>query len=126
MSRSAVPIVFGAMTIGNGAEQSRVSDIREAAKIIDIFQSHGHKEIDTSRFYGSGTSEEYLAKIGWQERGLVMDTKLYPTVGRGLPGEQITHRPEDLRKHLQLSLNALNTKKVDMWYLHGKSELPKP
>ena len=28
--------------------------------------------------YGKGTSEEYLGKIGWQKRGLVMETKLYP------------------------------------------------
>lgn len=121
MSKSAVPVVFGAMTIGNGAElgQARVTDINEAAKIIDVFQSHGHNEIDTSRFYGGGTSEEYLGKIGWQKRGLLMDTKVYPTKGKDLPGEEISHRPEDLRKHLQLSLKALNAKKVDMWYLHG-------
>lgn len=121
MSKTAVPIVFGAMTIGNGKElgQARVTDITEAEKIINIFQSHGHNEIDTSRFYGGGTSEEYLGKMDWKNKGLVMDTKVYPTVGRKLPGEQISHRPEDLRKHLQLSLKALNAKKVDMWYLHG-------
>ena len=120
MSKSAVNVVFGAMTIGNGPEQSRVTDIKEAEKILDIFQSHGHNEIDTSRFYGSGTSEEYLGKMDWQKRGLVMDTKVYPTVGKGMPGDQITHKPEDLRKYLQISLKALKTDKVDMWYLHGE------
>ena len=119
MSKSAVNIVFGAMTVGNGAEQSRTSDIKEVEKILDIFQSHGHNEVDTSRFYGSGTSEEYLGKLGWQKRGLVMDTKLYPTAGKGVSGDQISHSPEDLRKHFQLSLKALNTSKIDMWYLHG-------
>lgn len=46
-------------------------------KILDIFQDHGHKEIDTSRYYCGGTSQEYLAQAKWQERGLVMDTKLW-------------------------------------------------
>ena len=117
--KTAVKIVFGAMTIGNGAEQSRVSSLSETQKILDIFQSHGHNEIDTARVYGSGTSEEYLGKIHWQDRGLVMDTKFYPTAGTGLDTEQWTHRPEHLRENLKRSLKALNAEKIDMWYLHG-------
>lgn len=61
--KTAVKIVFGAMTIGNGAEQSRVSSLSETQKILDIFQSHEHNEIDTSRYYGSGIFEEYFDKI---------------------------------------------------------------
>ncbi|KAL9113881.1 MAG: hypothetical protein Q9227_002015 [Pyrenula ochraceoflavens] len=118
-SPTAVPIVFGAMTIGNGAEQSRISDIGEVNKVLDLLQSHGHNEIDTSRYYGGGSSEEYFGKIGWQKRGLVMDTKFYPTVGRGMPGKEWSHRPEDLRENLRLSLAALKADKIDMWYLHG-------
>lgn len=117
--KSAVKVVFGAMTIGNGAEQSRVSDLSEAKKILDIFQSYGHNEVDTSRYYGSGSSEEYLGKLNWQERGIVMDTKLYPTVRRSMDKDQWTHRPEHLRENLMRSLEALNANKVDMWYLHG-------
>ena len=82
--KSAVNVVFGAMTIGNGAGQSRVSELDEAKKILDIFQSFGHNEVDTARYYGSGSSEEYLGKLNWQERGIAMDTKFYPTVGRGV------------------------------------------
>lgn len=78
-SKSNVNVVFGAMTLGNGAEQSRVSNLEECKKILDIFQSHGYDEVDTARFYGGGTSEEYLGKLNWQERGIVMDTKYYPT-----------------------------------------------
>lgn len=51
-----------------------------------------------------------------------MDTKFYPTAGRsGKPepdgGWRLT--PDHLRKSLQLSLEALKTEKIDMWYLHG-------
>ena len=31
-----------------------------------------------------GTSEEYLGKAGWKERGIEMATKLYPTTVRAL------------------------------------------
>jgi aflatoxin B1 aldehyde reductase len=118
-TKSKVNVVFGAMTIGNGAEQSRTTDINEAAAILDIFQSHGHNEIDTSRFYGGGSSEEYLGRLDYQKRGIIMDTKFYPTVGRAMDKDQWTHRPEHLRENLMRSLKALGAKKLDMWYLHG-------
>ena len=35
--KSAVKVVFGAMTIDSGQEESRVSDLSEAGKILDIF-----------------------------------------------------------------------------------------
>ena len=49
---------------------------RQVGKILDIFQSHGHAEVDTARVYGGGTSEEYLGKLDWKKRGLIMETKL--------------------------------------------------
>ena len=117
--KTAVNIVFGAMTFGNGQEQSRTTDLDEAKAILDIFQSHGQNEVDTSRYYGSGTSEEYLGKLQWQERGIVMDTKYYPTAGRGMPGEQLTLQPQQVRENLFRSLKALHATKVDMFYIHG-------
>jgi len=116
--KSAINIVFGAMTFGS-TPTSRTPDISVCAKILDIFQSHGHNEIDTARFYNTGTSEEYLGKLDMKKRGIVVATKLYPTKGTQMPGEQISHSPADLRKHLLLSLQALQADKVDMWYLHG-------
>ena len=118
--KTAVNIVFGAMTIGKpGVEQTRVHTLEEARAILDVFQKFGHSEIDTARYYGQGSSEEYLGQLDWQKRGIIMDTKYYPTAGRGMPGEQSTHKPEDLRKNLLASLKALGCEKVDMWYLHG-------
>ena len=52
-SKTKVPVVFGAMTFGReGIEQVRTSDLSECTTILDTLQSHGHSEIDTSRFYG--------------------------------------------------------------------------
>ncbi|KAI0816020.1 Aldo/keto reductase [Trametes gibbosa] len=123
--KSALNIVMGAMTFGEeGKEGARVFDLKGVEDILDVFQAHGHYEIDTARTYTGGTSEEYLGKIDWKKRGLVMDTKLYPnaasTSWRGSAGStRISHSAEDLRTFLDVSLKALQTDSIDMWYLHG-------
>ncbi|KAI8992796.1 Aldo/keto reductase [Trametes punicea] len=120
--KSALNIVMGAMTFGEpGKEGARVHDLKDVEAILDIFQAHGHYEVDTARTYTGGTSEEYLGKINWQKRGLLIDTKLYPNAGRSHAHatERISHSPEDLRKFLDIQLKALKTDSVEMWYLHG-------
>ncbi|KAI1377273.1 Aldo/keto reductase [Hypoxylon crocopeplum] len=122
-AKCAIPVVFGAMTIGKaGIEGIRVTALSDANAMLDVFQKHGHNEVDTARLYGAGSSEEYLGKTNWQARGLVMDTKLYPNEGKAMGNMSqsiYSHRPEDLRRGLMESLKALNTDKIDMWYLHG-------
>ncbi|TFK50061.1 Aldo/keto reductase [Heliocybe sulcata] len=118
--KSAINIVMGAMTFGApGIDGSRVTDLKDCAAILDVFQAHGHYEVDTARVYTGGTSEEYLGKLDWKGRGLVMDTKLYPMIMMPDAPQDISHEPESLRKHFFDSLNALNTKHIDMFYLHG-------
>ncbi|KAK7031734.1 Aldo/keto reductase [Favolaschia claudopus] len=113
--KSAQNIVMGAMTFGmKGADGARVHDLKDIEAILDVFVKHGHREV--ARVYSWGTSEEYLGKINWQEKGILMETKLYPAPGQTITG---THSPEDLRKFLMMSLKALNTDKLEMWYLHG-------
>jgi len=73
------------MTCTQGADQARVHTLPEASAILDIFQKHGHNEIDTARFYGAGSSEEFLGDLNWKKRGIVMDTKYYPTRGKNMP-----------------------------------------
>ncbi|OSX56605.1 hypothetical protein POSPLADRAFT_1174997 [Postia placenta MAD-698-R-SB12] len=122
--KSALNIVMGAMTFGEeGKEGARVHKLEDVEAILDVFQAHGHTEIDTARTYTGGTSEEYLGKIDWKKRGLILETKLYPNVSntrlQNPDRELISHKPEDLRKHLERSLKALNTDQLEMWYLHG-------
>ena len=118
-------IILGAMTFGKpGAEQTRLHSLPACSAILDVFQRRGHREIDTARFYGEGSSEEYLGQLDWQKRGLIMDTKYYPTAGRTMsksnePAGGWKHTPEHLRQNLMDSLMALKTDNVDMWYLHG-------
>ncbi|KAH7405998.1 NADP-dependent oxidoreductase domain-containing protein [Phaeosphaeria sp. MPI-PUGE-AT-0046c] len=119
-SKTPLEIVFGAMTFGRaGEEQVRTSSLDDCAAILDTFESYGHSEIDTSRFYGGGSSEEYLASLDWKSRGLTMDTKFFPNV-RGIYGRPVTHLvPDDMRAGLEASLSALGTESVDVWYLHA-------
>ncbi|KIP05713.1 hypothetical protein PHLGIDRAFT_488312 [Phlebiopsis gigantea 11061_1 CR5-6] len=121
--KSALNIVLGCMTFGAAGTEARVHKVADVAAIFDVFQAHGHYELDCARTYAAGTCEEILGDISWRERGLAMDTKLYPTAASarqiGPGGTSISHSPEDLRRHLDISLKALKTNSIDMWYLHG-------
>lgn len=114
---------MGAMTFGEANTfGARVHDLPTVEAILKVFRSHGHTEVDTARSYSNGTSEEYLAKVNWQDMGLQVQTKLFPTarlVGIKLGNDVITHSPEDLRQYLDKSLQALNAKQIDIFYLHG-------
>ncbi|KAI0334258.1 Aldo/keto reductase [Cubamyces sp. BRFM 1775] len=91
--KTKLNIVMGAAGFGApGKEGTRVHELKDVEAILDLFQSHGHFEVDTARMYTEGTSEEYLGKI-------------FPTV--------------DLRRILDVSLKALNADFIEMWYLHG-------
>ncbi|RFU33148.1 hypothetical protein B7463_g3184, partial [Scytalidium lignicola] len=118
-AKTTVKIVFGAMTLGEkGAEQARVHSLEECTAILDVFQKHGHNEIDTAIVYGGGSSEKYLGQLHWQDRGIIMDTKFSPRTVLAL-GVKTTHSPEHLRQALKCSLVSLQTDKIDMWYLHA-------
>lgn len=97
----------------------RVHSLTEAGEILDVFQKHGHNEIDTAIVYGGGSSELVLGQLHWQDRGIVMDTKFSPRMDLRGPGSGSSHSPEDLRLALKTSLESLKTDKIDMWYLHA-------
>ncbi|KAF2453482.1 NADP-dependent oxidoreductase domain-containing protein [Lineolata rhizophorae] len=120
--KSALDVIFGSMTIGaEGREGIRVSSPVEVNTLLDTFRSHGHFGIDTARVYGGGTTEEYLGATDYEKRGFQMDTKLYPTKGKGmdwLTTEQWTHAPEDIRAGLKKSLEALRESLREVNKLH--------
>ncbi|KAJ6583990.1 NADP-dependent oxidoreductase domain-containing protein [Mycena vulgaris] len=121
---SNVTVVLGAMTIGAPGHHAamRITTHEGTTELLDVFQKHGHSEVDTSRIYGYGTTEEYLGAIGWQKRGIKMETKAYPTKGKNMGWmypEELSHSPVDLRKSLNDSLKALQTDKFYIFYLHG-------
>ncbi|KAF2178411.1 Aldo/keto reductase [Zopfia rhizophila CBS 207.26] len=116
-TKTALKVVFGAMTLGKeGAEQARVHDLKDCAAMLDVLQKHSHNEIDTARIYGGGSSEEYLGQLNLKERGIVIDTKLSP---RKFGPKPYSHKKDALKPGLLESLQALQTDKLDLWYLHA-------
>ncbi|KZS90075.1 Aldo/keto reductase [Sistotremastrum niveocremeum HHB9708] len=100
------------MTFGKpGREGARVHDLKDVSAILDVFQKHGHNEVDTARGYTGGTSEEYLGELDGKSRGLIVSTKLYPG--------SFKHTDEGIREHLAKSLAALKTNQLDILYLHA-------
>ncbi|VDB87118.1 unnamed protein product [Peniophora sp. CBMAI 1063] len=113
--KSALNVIMGAMTFGyEGTDGGRLHTPEAVSEVLDVFQKHGHKEVDSARFYCNGSSEELLGKIDYKARGLLYETKLYPA-----PQIKVSHSPADLRQHLDISLKAMNTDCLEMWYLHG-------
>ncbi|KAH9837918.1 NADP-dependent oxidoreductase domain-containing protein [Rhodofomes roseus] len=121
--KSALNIGMGALTFGKeGKEGASGHNLKDVEAILDVFQAHGHTEVDTSRVYNGGTSEEVLGAIGWQARGLQVETKLYqPSWRKPSPKslQSLTRLRCDIRKHIEGSLKALNTDQLELWYLHG-------
>lgn len=89
--------------------------------MIDTFLEYGHKDIDTARIYGNGSSEEFLGKMNLT--GVSLDTKLFPSAANVTVAassiESYHHTPEDLRRGLLASLKALSVSKVHVFYLHS-------
>ncbi|CCO28059.1 hypothetical protein BN14_02051 [Rhizoctonia solani AG-1 IB] len=113
LPKSRLNIAMGAMTFGKpGTEGARIESAETIGEILDVFKSYGHSEVDTARVYTNGTSEELLGEVGWQKRGLVVETKLYPS-------SLIKHTPEGIREHLGKSLDALKTDRIELFYLHA-------
>nr|GAT49112.1 aldo-keto reductase [Mycena chlorophos] len=118
--KSALNVVMGAMTFGEaGTDGARVTELKDMEAILDVFLSHGHREVDTARMYGSGSCERVLGQIDWKAKGIIMQTKLYPAHIPAYAHIVGPHTPEGLRKYFAMSLTALNTDSIDIFYLHA-------
>ncbi|RYP47983.1 hypothetical protein DL768_006030 [Monosporascus sp. mg162] len=115
-------IMLGTMSFGEPGtrEHPEINTVDQAREVLDVFQSYGHSRLDTARTYGEGTAEVLLAAVGWQERGLCVDTKLFPSAGHPLErGAGYTHSAADVRRGLLDSLKALDAERVETFFLHG-------
>jgi aryl-alcohol dehydrogenase-like predicted oxidoreductase len=82
-AKTNLDVVFGCMTFGReGEEQVRTSNLDDCVAILDTFQSYGHTEVDTSRFYGVRIPYPFttrftsLTALGWLLRGVPPETGL--------------------------------------------------
>ncbi|KAL2787240.1 NADP-dependent oxidoreductase domain-containing protein [Aspergillus keveii] len=114
VAQNLVPrTILGLMTFGpDESKGARITSLDEFNKCLDYFQQEGFNEIDTARIYIEGEQEAFTAQANWKKRGLTLATKWYPLT----PGD---HKPNIIRKNLELSLLELGTNQVDIFYLHA-------
>jgi aflatoxin B1 aldehyde reductase len=89
-----------------------MTSLSDLNKHLDYFQSKGYNEVDTARMYVGGKQEAYTRDAKWKDRGLTLATKVYPY-------EAGVHKPDKLKEHFNTSLKELDTKTVDIFYLHA-------
>ncbi|KAI1319641.1 aldo/keto reductase [Xylariaceae sp. FL0255] len=121
-SSDKIKVVCGTMSFGEAGTlgNPHINTVEDAGKVLDVFRRHGYTELDSARAYGSGTTEKLLGETKWQDRGLTVGTKLYPSAGHPRErGAGYTHKPEDIRRGCLDSLKALGAEKMDIFYLHG-------
>ncbi|KAE8329224.1 putative aflatoxin b1 aldehyde reductase-like protein [Aspergillus sergii] len=105
--------ILGLMTFGPDPNKgARITSLPEFAQCLEYLKSQGYNEVDTARMYLDEKQEEFTAAVGWKERGLSLATKVYPTE----PG---IHKPASLQRKFRESLAALQTDRVDIFYLHA-------
>ncbi|KAG1717442.1 NADP-dependent oxidoreductase domain-containing protein [Suillus lakei] len=107
-----IPMIYGAGQFGVPGPRSvgaRINTIEDAQNNVDVFASHGHGQIDTSRLYGDGMSEEFIGQLDL--KGCTVDTKVYPHA----PGDLA---PDKIRASLEISIKALGKTKIKTFYLH--------
>ncbi|KAJ7848074.1 NADP-dependent oxidoreductase domain-containing protein [Mycena leptocephala] len=93
-----------------GVAFARVTDKATGQQLVDIFLKAGGKTIDTARQYANGTSEKFLAQL--DVKAAHIDTKIYATQPGG-------HAPENLRRTVKESVEALGPHKINVLYLHA-------
>ncbi|KAK0318870.1 mannosyltransferase [Friedmanniomyces endolithicus] len=114
------------MTIGKpGTLAARIHTVDEVGKPLEIFQSHKVVYIDSARLYGSGTTEKMLGDTDYIRRGLVMDTKLYPSAKNALSPPEVRYwlTPEDIRSGffdgplqlLRIRESRFGSTSIDRW-----------
>eukprot|EP01114_Cavostelium_apophysatum_P015019 TRINITY_DN4012_c0_g1_i5.p2 TRINITY_DN4012_c0_g1~~TRINITY_DN4012_c0_g1_i5.p2 ORF type:complete len:331 (+),score=73.47 TRINITY_DN4012_c0_g1_i5:62-1054(+) len=111
---SAPILVFGVANFGytNYGGGHSIGDLSVLQQFLDFLKKNEINQIDTSRRYGNGSSEEMLGAVHTAERGFILDTKVTSTT----PG---SHTREKLRESVMKSLEALKVTKVHTMYLHA-------
>ncbi|KZV91063.1 Aldo/keto reductase [Exidia glandulosa HHB12029] len=115
-----VPLLFGTATFGDAGKGAvRNSELKECQEILDVFFAHGHREIDTARIYGDGSTEQHLGKLDL--KGSAVDTKVFPAHAMATSPEH-GHAPDLVHASVKKSLSFLEpvlSGNIRVLYLHA-------
>lgn len=131
----ASAVALGAWAIGGGPWWGTTED-KESIRAIQAAIEAGINLIDTAPVYGFGRSEEVVGRAirGRRER-VVLATKcgLWWQDGQGSEFFQLDGRtarrclkPETIRQEVELSLQRLQTDRIDLYQTHWQSLPPEP
>ncbi|KAK5076191.1 hypothetical protein LTR51_001871 [Lithohypha guttulata] len=108
-------VILGTMTFGPPGTESkgaRITSLDEYNDCLSTLSSNGYLELDTARVYIDGQQEAFTRSAEYAKKGFSIATKCYPHT----PG---LHSSERLKATLNKSLEQLDTKCVDIFYLHA-------
>ena len=108
-------VILGLMTFGppNSEDKgARITSLDTFNQCLDHLTSRGYTELDTARVYIDGEQEAFTASTKYASKGFSIATKVFPS-------PPYSHKPSVLRKALETSLKELDTKCVDIFYLHA-------
>lgn len=115
--RKVKPIGLGCMglTHGYGVPPARA----DAARVLDAALELGYDHLDTARLYGAGSNELLLGEVLQGRRERVFLASKMGIIIDG-PKRRTDCRPETIRAELEISLKALKTDRIDLYYLHRR------
>jgi aryl-alcohol dehydrogenase-like predicted oxidoreductase len=115
--RELNPVGLGCMGLSHGYGVPPTPE--EAAKVLNRALDLGCNHLDTARLYGAGRNE---ALIGEVLKGRRSEFFLASKTGIVIDGPKryTDCSPETLRSHVELSLEALQTDHIDLYYLHRR------
>lgn len=117
-----VPVLsLGTGTFGGSNEFFKrwgETDVKEAARMVDLCLDAGLTLFDTADIYSDGMSEEILGRAleGKREKALIATKATFPT-GDG-PNDKGSSRFHLLRA-CEASLKRLGTDHIDLYFMHG-------
>ena len=91
----------------------------EAAKLLNLALDLGYNHLDTARLYGGGKNE---LLIGETLKGRRSEFYLASKMGIFADGDRryVDCRPETIRREVEVSLKALQTDHIDLYYMHRR------
>jgi aryl-alcohol dehydrogenase-like predicted oxidoreductase len=125
-----VPLLcFGTGTFGGGSEFFRAwgeTDVKEAARLIDVCLEAGVNFFDTADIYSQGLSEEILGEAirHVPRQTILISTKATFQFGDG-PNNSGSSR-QHLTRQIEGSLKRLKTDYIDLYHMHGFDALTPP
>ncbi|XP_048374969.1 aflatoxin B1 aldehyde reductase member 2 isoform X1 [Sphaerodactylus townsendi] len=102
--------VLGTMEFG------RRAGLEASGAMVRAFLQRGHCELDTAYMYAGGESERILGTLLAAEPGGARAVKV---ATKANPWEGNTLKEESVRSQLETSLQRLQMKSVDLFYLHA-------